>query len=98
MDLTGPTFSLPGRTYHLFTGPIEAATRTGKWLTPTWFDSQSPSLFRPADHAWCVATEVDRDSTLTGGTQQLIDAITDNPLIEALPIDPHEPRPDTIKS
>ena len=98
LDLTGPTFSLPGRTFHLFVGPIEAATRTGSWVTPTWFDPQSPSLSWPADHTWCVATEVDHDSTLIGGTQQLIDAITDHPSLEALAIDPYEPRADTVNN
>lgn len=98
LDLTGPKFSLPHRRYHLFTGPIDAATATGSWVTPDWFDPQSPSLFWPDDNVWCVSTEVDRDSTLIGGNPELIDAITASPLLEALPIAPDQPQQDTINS
>lgn len=98
LDLTGPTFALPGRRYHLFTGPLQAATRTGTWVTSTWFDPQSPSLFWPEDHAWCAATEIDYDTTFIGGNRDLIDAITGDPLLEALRIDPHEPRSDTVNT
>jgi len=98
LDLTGPKFTLPARGYHLFTGPIQAATRTGNWLTPDSFHPQSPSLFWPDDHAWCVSTEVDRDSTLVAGTPQLIDAITASPVLEALPIAHDEPANDTLNA
>lgn len=98
LNLTGPKFSLPGRSYHLLTGPIDAASGTGHWVTPEWFKPQSPSLFWPDDHAWCVATEIDRDTTLIGGTEQLIDTITSSPVLEALPIAPDEPKQDTINS
>jgi hypothetical protein len=39
------------------------------------FDAISPHFSWPADHAWCVATEVDDDSTFIGGTQLLIDEL-----------------------
>jgi hypothetical protein len=58
LDLTGPMFSLPGRDYYLFEGEVES-----------WFDPQSPHFCWPADHAWCVATEVDFDSTFIGGSR-----------------------------
>ena len=74
-ELDGPKLELPHRGYHLFTGRLEAALSMG-WTTP-WgdFDPQSPSLFWPLDRSWCVATEVDFDSTLVGGSRQLIDDV-----------------------
>lgn len=56
-----PKLSMPmGRDYYLFRGPVSAVsalTRQDVW-------EQSPNLWWPADRAWCVATEIDFDSTL----------------------------------
>lgn len=96
LDWTGPTFDLPGRGYHLFEGPVEAATRIGHWVTSTWFDQQSPSIFWPEDHSWCIATEVDADTTLVGGSRDLVTEIAHSPLLEALGISRQASRHDTI--
>jgi hypothetical protein len=88
LNLSAPKFSLPQRDYYLFNGPVDAATRIGDWITTDWFDPQSPSIFWPTDHAWCVATEIDFDSTLVGGTPDLIAAISSSrryPLPPTLP-------------
>ncbi len=98
LDLTGPTFELPGRTYHLFDGPGQVATRIGYWITKDWFAPQSPSIFWPDDHAWCVATEVDADTTLVGGSRDLIAQVTNSPLLEALPIARDATHQDTINA
>jgi hypothetical protein len=96
LDLTGPTFALPGRGYRLFGGPVDAATRIGRWVTADWFDPQSPSIFWPEDHRWCVATEVDADTTLIGGSRALVDEVVNSQLLEALPIARHASRLDTV--
>jgi hypothetical protein len=49
---------------------------------------QSPNLFWPADRAWCVASEIDFDSTLLGGTVDLIGAILHSPTFDAWPVVP----------
>lgn len=85
--MEGPRLHHPERDYLLFTGPLEAATAMGRWLTPDWFDAQSPNLFWPADHSWCVATEVDFDSTLVAGSTALVDAVLADPDLEAYPVD-----------
>ncbi|WP_287933516.1 hypothetical protein [Arthrobacter sp.] len=73
--------------------------------TPPWTaaypgaDSQSPNLAWPADHAWCVATEIDFDSTLVGGTAEAISAVVHSPELEALEVSPGTPldwKADTI--
>lgn len=85
--MRGPRLHHPGREYLLFTGPLEAAANLGRWLTPDWFDAQSPNLFWPADRSWCVATEIDFDSTIVAGSTALVDSILANPDLEAWPID-----------
>lgn len=52
-------------------------------LAPT-----SPSLIWPADRSWFLASEIDFDSTLVGGTKDLADAILASEELEAWPIDP----------
>jgi hypothetical protein len=66
---------------------------------------QSPSQWWPEDRAWCVATEIDFDSTLVAGSEELIEEITSHPELEAFAvrstddltdggdqINPHPPR------
>ena len=58
-------------------------------LAGTW--GQCPSLWWPADRAWCVATDVDLPWTYVGGPRGLIDAIAADRRIEALPASPGDP-------
>ncbi len=55
---------------------------------PFWRDA--PSLIWPADRSWFVASEVDFDSTLVGGSRALVDALLAAPNLEV-----HEVQPDT---
>lgn len=48
----------------------------------------SPNLIWPESRAWFVATEYDFDSTLVGGSRELIKAILDSPELEAWEVDP----------
>jgi hypothetical protein len=65
----------------LFRGPLEIALK-GPWTR--WH--QTPNLWWPHDRAWFVATEIDFDSTLVGGSHALIDALLANDALEALEI------------
>jgi len=67
---------LPGRDYELFTCPLVAMLGRGR-------SRQSPQLLWPADRAWCVATEIDFDSTLVAGDQALIDDLLSSPGLDA---------------
>ena len=62
------------------------ARRMGHQVTDDWFDPQSPSLLWPVDRSWCLATEIDFDSTLIGGPRELIDALLQQPDLEAWPV------------
>jgi hypothetical protein len=96
-DLTGPRFPMPGRNeFLLFEGAVQAATRIGYWPHEKAFFAISPHFFWPADHAWCVATEVDYDSTFIGGTQALIDDLCASAELEVLQIEPDAPAQDLL--
>jgi hypothetical protein len=70
-----PRVEVPGRAYLLFRGEIEAITSFG----------QSPNIWWPEDRAWCVATEIDLDSTYVGGSEECINRIVTDPAIETFP-------------
>lgn len=75
-----PTLLLPHRRYHVFAGPIEGATTN---LSASPIGHQAPNLWWPADHAWCLATEVDFAWTYVGGTRRCIDALLEDPRLES---------------
>lgn len=78
---------VPNREYHLLHGALDELSA---FLIPEDERgmSQSPNIWWPADHAWCVATEIDLQSTFVGGSQAAVAAILGSDLLEALPIEP----------
>ena len=86
--LAGPRLHLPGRDYLLFTGPLDAAAQMGWWPEVDWFIAQSPNLFWPADRSWCVASEIDFDSTVVAGSAALVEAVLARGDLEAWPVGP----------
>lgn len=86
--MSGVRLHHPGRDYLLFAGPLDAARDLGHWPSRDWFVPQSPNLIWPADRSWCIATEIDFDSTLIGGDTALIDAVLRAPDLEARPVEP----------
>lgn len=54
---------------------------------PERFHREEPNLIWPEDRAWFVASEVDFDSTLIGGSRALIDALLASPELEVLEVD-----------
>jgi len=76
-ELSRPRVELPQRSYLLLAGPLPAALEIG------WGPfHESPNLFWPADRAWCAASELDFDSTLVGGTAELIEEILAKPELD----------------
>jgi hypothetical protein len=89
-ELSRPLLELPGREYLLFSGPISAAAQLGDPHGVNGFESQSPNLLWPSDRAWFLASEIDFDSTLVGGSSELIDTILDAPELDAWPVGPDD--------
>jgi len=85
-----PRLRLPGRDYLLFRGPLQAAPNMGWHVSTSWFQPQSPSLFWSANQSWCVGTEIDFDSTVVGGSADLIRAVLTAPSLDAWPVGPDD--------
>ena len=69
-----------GRDYLLYAGPLTAIV---SFFAGFWHDS--PSIWWPEDRAWCVATDIDLDTTYVGGAAGCIDALMNSPSFEVLP-------------
>ena len=76
-----PKVRTRARSYLLFKTIIEHVpdTKFGVWF-------QSFNLWWPDDRAWCVAKEIDLDSTLVGGSRRCIEAVLASSQLEALEI------------
>lgn len=85
-----PRLLLPGRDYLLLAGPLSAAGKIGDPGGVGGFEPRSPNLIWPADRAWFVASEIDFDSTLVGGSTDLIRDILDAPGLDAWAIGPDD--------
>ena len=70
---------MPSRSMLLLQGPLTAA---GTSLEEAPFD-QRASLWWPQDRSWCVATDVDLNSTYVGGSRACVDAIVGDGRLEA---------------
>lgn len=69
-------FKLPNREYLLMRGPLSEAKKIG-WTFFESFQSQSPNLLWPRDRGWILATEIDFNVTLIGGSESLVATILD---------------------
>jgi hypothetical protein len=81
-----PLVNVAGRNLVLYRGPV---TEAAAFSSPP--ASQSPNLWWPADHAWCVASDIDLPSTYVGASEPLIGQVLDDSRIEALPTSAADP-------
>jgi hypothetical protein len=83
--------SLPGRDY------VVGSTTLGELSDPTWphragmgwtrfSTGPMPQLIWPSDRAWCVASEIDWDSTVVGGSRAAIDALLASDSLETFEV------------
>jgi hypothetical protein len=89
--LPGARVSLPNRNYLLFEGPLDAATEFGWTMPGGSFVPQSPNLFWPHDHSWCVASEIDLFCTLVAGSETLAETLLADKRLEAWRVFPGDP-------
>jgi hypothetical protein len=84
----GPRLALPDREYVLLSADVR------EFADPGWahtggigwhgsFAGPTPNILWPADRSWFLATEIDFDSTIIGGSRELIDGILSNSRLEA---------------
>lgn len=86
----GPRLELPGRAYLLFDCDIRSFENL-EWPRQSWGAQggvwkQTPNQLWPEDHAWFLASEIDFDSTIVGGSRELVDALVACEAIEAVEI------------
>lgn len=92
-----PRLELPGRGHVLFRGGVSELARPDWFLDVPWRDrpaeehgfepsALSPSIVWPDDRAWVLVTEADFDSTVIGGSRELIAALIAASGLEALEI------------
>lgn len=67
---------IPGRIHFLYSGPLEAAL---EWVSTY---QQTPHLWWPSPHEWCVATEVDLSWSVVGGPMALIERLQQSAEVE----------------
>lgn len=93
----GPRLTLPGRDYVLFFAAPSVFTDPTWILDAPWRDreaeehgfdpsAQHPSILWPSDNAWVLVSEIDFDSTVIGGSAELIAALCADEAVEAHPI------------
>ena len=73
-----------GRSHLLFATPKAAVTA---WPGMRDGRPQSANIIWPGNRSWCIATEIDWDSTLVAGTAQMADAILADTRLEAFAVD-----------
>lgn len=83
--IQAPTFELPHRSYYLMSGPIASIEES-----VTDAIDQSANLWWPEDRAWCVATEIDLDTTFIAATRGCVDALLAKSELEVYEVGPSD--------
>ena len=79
---------LPWREYELFEGSLASAI-SFELSNGNCF--QSPNLWWPSDHSWCVASEIDLPWTYVGGSKELIGHLLADERLETVLCAPSDP-------
>jgi hypothetical protein len=93
---TLPKVVVPHRAYWLFRGPL---ADIGGWDTAQgWpghprLDRVGPAFVWPADHAWCLARDVDPHWAGIGGTTALVTRLLSDPRLDVVAADPGQAQP-----
>jgi hypothetical protein len=83
----------------LLEGSLDAIGEIGEsrdWQGRHYFDAHSPNLWWPGDRAWCVATDIDLDSTYVAGGAALVLDLLGDQRFEALEVNASDVRRDTV--
>jgi hypothetical protein len=90
-----PTVVVPNRAYFLFHGKT---SELGDWgAAAIWPDQPPadtpPAFIWPADHAWCIANDVDPHWIGIGARSGAIEQLTAHPLLDVVRADPRADQP-----
>lgn len=91
-----PKVGLPHRAYYLFRGPLFAIgyrDAAGVWPGQPRLDAAEPAFVWPADHAWCVADDVDPHWAGIGASTSAIARLVGDPRLDVVLAEPREEQP-----
>jgi hypothetical protein len=94
--LRGPKVVIPNRAYFLFRGSV---SDFGDWGAAEMWPGQprlhmpNPAFIWPADHAWCVANDVDPHWAGIGADVSAIDRLLGDPRLDVVAANPREDQP-----
>ena len=77
----------PYRDWDLFRAPLDTMQLC---FFETGIEHQSANVVWAPDRTWCVATDIDRDSTYVGGSAELVSAIIGSHALEAFEVQPDD--------
>jgi hypothetical protein len=91
-----PQVVIPHRTYWMFRGPLADVGSwddAEQWPRTSQLGGAQPAFVWPADHAWCLAWDVDPHWAGIGGTSALIGQLAADPRLDVVVADPSERQP-----
>jgi hypothetical protein len=94
--LQGPKVAVPNRAYYLFRGSV---SDFGDWAAAEMWPGQprlempNPAFIWPADHAWCIANDVDPHWAGIGADVSAIDELLADPRLDVVAVDPRQDQP-----
>ena len=94
--LHGPKVVIPNRAYYLFRGPLSDFGDWGaaeEWPGQPRLHMPNPAFVWPADHAWCIANDVDPHWAGIGADLLAIDQLLADPRLDVVAADPHQDQP-----
>jgi hypothetical protein len=91
-----PLVTVPERSYFLFRGGLEDFDDWGSARmdgVPRSADVPPPAFIWPADHAWCIAFDVDPHYAGIGAAPESIARLAAHPVLDVVLADPSEQQP-----
>lgn len=86
-ELSRPTLEHGGgREYRVIRGPLRLAPEVPEAVMSDMLSPITPNMIWPEDRAWFLASEIDFDSTLIGGSKRLARTILDDDRFEAFAV------------
>jgi hypothetical protein len=92
----GPRVVVPIRAYFLLQGDVSdfADWEVARaWVGQRRLLDAPPEFMWPADHAWCIASDVDPHWAGIGAATAAIDQLLADPRLDLVPADPRETQP-----
>jgi hypothetical protein len=94
--LREPMVVVPNRAYYLFRGTVSELGDRGPadgWPGQPGTGIADPAFVWPADHAWCIANDVDPHWAGIGADTAAIDQLVADPRLDVVPADPRADQP-----